>query len=141
MPYCTRQQMIDRFGEPELIQLTDNGPIAQGVIDDTVLNGAIDDASAEVDGYLAGRYDLPLSVVPTVLTRIACDITRYYLYDDAVPDRVEKRYDDAVKFLRSVGKGEISLGVDSGGAEAQPADMAEMQTGGRIFGRDDNGFV
>ena len=44
MSYCTRQNLIDRFGEPELIQLTDLDNL--GVIDDTVLNQAISDADA-----------------------------------------------------------------------------------------------
>ena len=63
MAYCTQQDMIDRFGSEDLIQLTDRN--ALGVIDATVLSAAIDDATDTMDTYIATRYTLPLAVVPT----------------------------------------------------------------------------
>jgi len=141
MAYCTRQDMVDRFGEQELIDLTDRGTPPLGIIDSAVLDGAISDASAEIDGYLAGRYELPLASVPSVLKRIACDLARYHLYDDAASEHVAKRYDDAIRFLRAVGRGEISLGVDAAGAEPQVVNGAEVQSGGRVFSRDDDGYI
>lgn len=139
MPYCTKQNMIDRFGSEELIQLTDR--TNAGVIDDTVLNQAIDDASSEIDGYLAGRYALPLATVPTALTRIACNMARYHLYDDAATEAVRQRYEDAVKFLRSVGTGQIDMGLATDGSRPTPSTGAQMESGGRVFGRDDKGFI
>ena len=139
MPYATKQDMIDRFGEEELIQLTDRSNA--GVIDDQVLNRAIADADAEIDGYLGGRYALPLAIVPVSLGRIAADVTRYYLYEDAATDHVRQRYEDAVRFMRAVGEGKVSLGIDASGATAQQAGGASMTSGGRIFTRDDNGFI
>lgn len=140
MPYCTQQDLVDRFGEDELIQLTDRANV--GAIDQAVLDRAIADAGAEIDGYLAGRYALPLATVPTVLVRLACDITRYFLYDKAPPEQVAKRYDDAARFLRSVAKGEVALGADAAGVKAMPSDGAQMESGGRIFGRDQaDGFI
>ena len=41
----TRQDLIDRFGEDELVLLTDRE--GRGVINDEVLNRAIEDAEAE----------------------------------------------------------------------------------------------
>ncbi len=138
MNYCTRQDMIDRFDETELIQLTDRNSL--GLIDDTVLDLAISDASAEIDGYLS-RYDLPLSTVPRVLVRCCCDIARYFLYDDAVIEQVENRYQSIVKFLTQVGKGTISLGPDSSGNQPVVEEGVKMVSGGRVFGRDDKGFI
>ncbi|NOR70973.1 MAG: DUF1320 domain-containing protein [Methylomarinum sp.] len=138
MPYCTRQDMIGRFSEEELIQLTDNDNL--DVIDDSVLNLAIDDAGAEIDGYLA-KYDLPLTTVPAVLVRLCADIARYFLYDDAAPERVKDRYDAAIKFLLNVSKGTISLGPDESGDIPVTNDSAEMTSGGRVFTRSDNGFL
>lgn len=138
MPYCTMQDLIDRFGEDELIQLTDRANL--GVIDDSVLNQAIADADAEINGYLA-NYSLPLATVPIVLVRSACDIARYFLYDDAATEQVTKRHDDVLKFLGQVAKGTISLGVDATGNKPTPSDGTLMESGGRVFGRDDNGFL
>lgn len=139
MPYNTKQNMIDRYGEEELIQLTDRA--ASGVINDTVLDQAIADAGAEIDGYLGGRYQLPLAVTPPIITVYACDMTRYRLYDDAATEQVEKRYQDALKFLRLAAEGKVQLGPASDGSKATPAGGAQMESGGRVFGRDQGGFL
>jgi phage gp36-like protein len=136
MAYCTKQDLIDRFREGELIQLTD--ATGAGVINDTVLNQAIGDADGEINSYLAGRYALPLASVPEVLVLKACDMARYYLYDEAVPDIVQKRYDNAIAWLKLVAKGDISLGLDDAGAEMDSAGLAEMQSAGSVFGRDNS---
>lgn len=117
MAYATQQDMIDRFAEDELIQLTDRHNT--GAVDVAILNQALADADARIDGYLQGRYTLPLSPVPLTLKRLACDIARYFLYDNRATEQVSKGYDDAVGFLKKVASGEISLGVDA--AQAQPA--------------------
>lgn len=137
MPYNTKQNMIDRYGEEELIQLTDR--VAAGVIDDAVLNQGIADAAAEIDGYLGGRYQLPLAVTPPILTVYACDMTRYRLYDDAATEQVEKRYQDAIKFLRFAADGKVQLGPTADGGKPTPAGGAVMESGGRIWGRGTSG--
>ncbi len=113
MPYATLQNLIDRFGEDELLRLSDHA--GNGAIDANVVDGKLADADAEIDGYLAGRYTLPLQTVPEALRRIACDVARYHLHDDRATEQVTKRYDDAIKFLRMVSKGDVQLGVDTGG--------------------------
>jgi len=138
MTYCTQQNLIDRFAEDELIQLTDRDNV--GVIDTNVLDLAISDASAEIDSYLAA-YPLPLTVIPTGLTRIACNIARFYLYDDNAPEHIEKLYENSINYLKAVAQGKISLGVDSAGQQAVASDNAVMESGGRVFSRDDNGFM
>lgn len=131
--YCAKQDMIDRYGAEELIQLTDRA--GTGVIDDAVLNQAIADSGAEIDGYLATRYELPLTVVPPVLVRIACEIARYHLYDDAATDTVKDRYDNSVRFLRSLAKGDVSLVQQTGAAAetSESAGVAEFDTGRAVF--------
>jgi phage gp36-like protein len=138
--YSTKQDLIDRFGEDELIGLTDRSNA--GVIDGTILDQAIADSGAEMNGYIGSRYSLPLVTVPTTLKPLSCDIARYKLYDEQASEQVTKRYDAAIKFLFSVSKGEISLGVDSLGAKATSTDFAEMQSAGSVFARDKStGFI
>jgi len=134
MSYCTQSDLVTRFGEAELIQLTyvavedDDGP----EIDAAVVAQAIADAEAEIDAYLTARYSLPLASVPANLERIACDIARYRLYADRPTDLVDVRYRDAIRYLEQVGRGAIALASspapDSGGAV--------MSSATPIFGRD-----
>lgn len=131
--YGTKPDMIARYGEEELIQLTDR--VAAGVIDDTVLDQARADAAAEIDGYLAGRYQLPLAEVPPSLVRVACEIARYHLYDDAVTDNVKDRYDNAVRFLRALAKGDVTM-VQSTGVSSETSEsagLAEFDDGRSVF--------
>lgn len=109
MPYATLTDLVDRFGELELTQLTDAA--TPGLIDEAVVARAITDAEALVDGHLGGRYTLPLATVPPVLTGAVCDIARARLYKDALPEVVEKRYTDALAYLRLLGQGKITLGA------------------------------
>lgn len=139
MTYCTQQDLIDRYGEQELVELTDDA--GRGIVETTKVTRAIDDAAAKVDGYLSGRYTLPLTVVPTALKRIACDLARYYLHDDQVPEIVRTRYEDACRFLEQVGTGRLSLGVDGAGAKPSPSNGAQVQTGGNVFDRADDSFI
>jgi phage gp36-like protein len=134
MSYCTRQDLIDRFGEDEIVQLTDKSRL--GVIDEAVLTLAIGDADGEINGWLAGRYDLPLASVPPVLVRNACDLTRYYLYGNAVPDVVAERYKNVIAFLKALGGGTVKLGLDSGNEEIASGHEPEFSSGTSAFGRD-----
>jgi phage gp36-like protein len=132
MPYAVKQDLIDRYALTELIQLTDRSG-AVDAIDDGVLNQALLDTDAEIDSYLMGRYKLPLASTPKVLISVACDIARYRLYDDRATDQVSKRYDDAVKLLTKIAKGEISLGID-GSAQPTPTGGGPTSFGdGRTF--------
>lgn len=135
MAYAARQDMINRFGERDLIQLTDRRDPPAGVIDDTVLNQAIADAEAEVNAYLSGRYSMPLTSIPPVLVRLTCDIARYQLFGADLTDEVRKRYDAAVAFLKSVAKGEATLGLDAAEEETVPEDGPDYQAEDRVFNR------
>lgn len=133
--YCTQANLTDRFSEREIIQLTDRSTPPAGTINTTVLNQAIADAEAEINSYLTG-YTLPLATVPANLVRIACDITRYYLYEDRVIEQVQTRYNDAIKYLMQVAKGTISLGPDtSGEVAAVSTDSAQFESSASVFGR------
>lgn len=134
MSYCTQQDLVDRFSEAELIQLTDRAGAANA-IDTAVLGQAISDADDEINGWLAGRYTLPLSSTPAALVRVACDIARYRLHIDSMPEIVAQRYKDAINWLTKVGTGAVSLGLDEAGNEVVAASSPEMQSAESVFGR------
>jgi len=123
MSYATQADMTDRFGTDELIQLTDKGTPPTGTINTAVLDKSLADADATINSYLESRYTLPLSPVPQVLSRIACDIARYFLYDERATEQVRKRYEDALRYLRDVAEERIQLGV-------QPPQEAPASSGG-----------
>lgn len=137
MTYATQQDLIDRFGEEEIINRTDRS--GTGSIDATVVDLALADADDEINGYLGQQYELPLASVPSLLNRLAADIARYRLYDDAASDEVRNRYKDAVSLLTSIARGNVSLGMPSTG----PADTGEAVTvtpaAGSVWGRSGNG--
>lgn len=110
MTYATQQNMIDRFGSQELIELTDRSNL--GAIDATVLGQALADANNEVDSYLSSVCTLPLISVPPRLIKLAADIARYELYGASCTPQVLQRYTDAISFLKLLVAGTVSLGLD-----------------------------
>lgn len=130
MPYCTKADLIERFGEDELQAIAHD---VSGEIDTAAVDRACDDASGEIDGYVsAAGYPVPLSPVPRIVTAYACDIARYRLYDEHASEQVQKRYDDAVKFLRSVSRGEVKLGISTGPSSSS-AGSVHMNPGRQVF--------
>lgn len=137
MSYVTLQGLIDRFGERELIQLTDRTKPA-AAIDVDVVARAIVDAGAEIDSYLTKIYTLPLAAVPPVLEKKAADIARYFLHGKSVDKdgAVAVAYRDAIAWLRDVARGLVE--IDAGGAKPDPAGGGAVRTKApdRIFTRD-----
>lgn len=138
--YATRDDMVKRFGEKEAIALTDRDYTGQ--IDDTVLSEALADAGVEIDGYIGGRYPLPLAQPPKILTGYACDIARYRLCGSGtqLTEDIRDRYRDAVKFLELAANGKVTLGGMPGGGPAPVDNTVQFATGSRVFARDGGAF-
>lgn len=130
MSYCTQADIEARYGMTELTQLTDRN--RAGVPDTTTVARAISDASAEIDGYLVGRYTLPFADTPAVLVRVACDLAVYHLFaarrstGGAIED-VRNRYKDAVRLLENISTGKVLLGKTDG-QETPPATPIAKRT-------------
>ncbi len=136
MAYASLADLQSRFSESELIDLSDREQT--GAINLDVIDQALADASAEIDGYLGGRYSLPLPSVPDVLTRLCCDIARYLLYSERAPEQLQKRYDNAVGFLKALSKGDISLGLPDSQQPDPSANTAQITSAGTMFNREDS---
>jgi len=123
MSYATLTDLIARFGEEEFVQLAGFGQPGDDRIDESVIDAALADADALIDGYLRGRYDLPLAIVPPNLTGIAADIARYELRARVpraqMSDQVRQRYEDALKTLQHIREGKLVL--ETGTAAPAPA--------------------
>ncbi len=133
MAYAARQDFIDRFGIVELQQLVDRD--RDDVEDAGVLSQALADASAEIDSYLQARYALPLPAVPAALVRVACDITRYRLYDNRATEEVRQRYTDAVRYLRDIANGLVQLGLATPVPSSTNDSLPLYDAADRVFSR------
>lgn len=106
-----------------------------------LLEKAAEDAAAEIDGYIARRYPVPLTRVPKVISKFAKDIAVYNLVSrigvGADTDRENnylERYRHAIKFLQAVAAGTVSLGMET--PSAQAAAGFQMSSSPRLFSRD-----
>jgi len=115
MPYCTLADLKQDISEKELEQLTDDERL--GAINQSRIDAAIADASELIDGFLRGRYTLPLSPVPTVIKTISKEITIYRLFlrkkRQTITKEMTDNYDAQIKLLGKIQKGEITLGVNA----------------------------
>jgi len=115
MAYCAQGDLLEQITETELIQLTDDANA--GVIDASVVARAIADADAEIDSYCAARYTVPFSPAPVMIRKLSVDISIYNLVTRRaflkIPEERQKRYDNAIRFLRDASKGLIMLGADA----------------------------
>jgi phage gp36-like protein len=125
MAYVTLQQLTDRFGEQMLISLTDRGADALGVVDQDVVDRAIAEADALIDGYLARRYALPLSVAQPMLVGVAGSLVIYNLHVYDVSEKIAKDYNDAIKTLTAISQGTITL--NAAGVEAPSTGTTGVQ--------------
>lgn len=134
MAYATKQDLIDRYGENELARLTDRA--AGTTVNDTVVDRALADASAEIDSYLAKRATTPLSPMPGLVVTHCCAIARYYLHEDHAPDRVKDAYKLAIDWLKLAARGDVTVDGVTPAQDAPSADMPLVEGPERIFGRD-----
>lgn len=135
MTYATQSDMIARFGEFEVIQLTDRA--ALGVVDAAVLLTALEEADAEINPYLQSRYAVPMVDVPRIIVGYACDIARYRLCGATatVTEDTRSRYKDAVRFLENAAAGKVLLGVSLINTPAVAINPVEVSGSGRTFNR------
>lgn len=135
MAYCTQSDLLERISEAALIQLTDKTESDE--IDASAVARAIADADAEIDGYCGSRHTLPFSPVPVMIRKISVDIAIYNLYGLnptlTLPEDIQKRYDNATRFLRDVATGKVTLGADAPDEPADGQPQATRDVEDRVF--------
>ena len=107
MFYCTIEDIETQASTPTLIQLSsDNG---QEEVNRVVVEEAIIYSSTLIDGYLRGRYTLPLNIHFPLLRILAIDLSIYRLYSrrmrNEMPEVIQTNYDNAISTLRDIQKG------------------------------------
>lgn len=168
MSYATATDLINRFDADEIAQRADRvtprrvfgdlltvvasggdtsafdpADVAQAQVALARVQRALDDARDTVDSYISARYTLPISPVPAILQRTACDLARFYLYDDTATEQVKDRHTAAMKLLDDVRAGRAQLGADAATGEQPPSSAgAELVSGGKVWSRQNSqGFI
>ncbi len=115
MAYSTLEDIEKALPEANIIQLTDDEGL--GVVNQERVSDAIQYADQLIDGYLRGRYTLPLNPVPTLIKKLSIDLAVFHLYarrfEIEMPPSMMDRYKNAIKLLEQIQKGLISLGIES----------------------------
>lgn len=109
--YTTLAALTARFGTDMLIRVTDRAVLPTGEIDAAAVAKACDDATALIDGYLAGRYALPLAEVPPLIAALAEDVAIYRLHAYEPDSKIKADYEAAIRSLRDIAAGTIRLSV------------------------------
>ena len=140
MAYTSLADLTDKFGAPMLVGLTDRGELATGSIDTNVVDAALADTDAMIDGYLAVKYALPLTVVDPLVRDLAKAIAIYKLHLYEPNAKIEKDYRDALGALDRIAKGLIQLNAagispaTTGGSGAQVTDRERPMTEDNLKG-------
>ena len=126
MRYCNRADIGNSIPELTLLQLSNDDPAAEQP-KESVIEDGVRQAEELVDGYLRGRYVLPLEPVPTVLRDAVVYLTRHWLYqrrpEGIVPDAVKDSRKDTIKLLESIRDGVVTLGMPTGQAAPEPGEV------------------
>ena len=128
MAYATRIDLEQRYGADEIAQREEALPA--GAID-----RALADAEALIDGYVGGRYSVPLSPVPSNLPQVACAIARYNFLGEAATERARDDYKDAIGWLKDVQAGRVLLQDAEPLSGSAPASTVTMVSSGSVFKR------
>ncbi len=133
MSYAAIADLVERYGNAELMQLTDRAIPPAGVYDSGVVQQALNDANGVIDSYLAAQVTVPLATVPPIVNLQACKIARFYLWKDRRSEAVTADYSDALAWLKQVAQGLIPIG-DS--APPTVSNLPTQTSDCRIFTRE-----
>lgn len=113
MAYATITDLEARLNRAQLEQLT--ATTAPSSAYDAALNAALDAASAEIDAYAGGRFELPLATSVRI-TELTVDIAAYKLErkNNVVRESERLAYEDAIRFLKLVAEGKATLDQPAG---------------------------
>ncbi|HSA07668.1 MAG TPA: DUF1320 domain-containing protein [Candidatus Gastranaerophilales bacterium] len=113
MSYSTISDLQNRVSPDTLIQLTDD--TGSGEIDSPKINSAISWADEIIDGYIRGRYTLPLAQTPGLIKNLSTELAVYWLYSrrmtTEIPESITAIYKDSLKILSDIQTGRVSIGV------------------------------
>lgn len=135
--YCSPSDIEKYVSTPTFIQLTNDEGTEEADI--SVAEEAIVYSSTLIDGYLRGRYNLPLDTHFPLLKILCIDISVHRLYSrrvrDDMPEVIENAYNKAIQTLRDIQKGIITLQAENDLLETSNFNPEEYKTNKDIIDR------
>ena len=150
MSYATLSDMYARYSRDSLhlltiSKMTDWQSLSAEALQQAqaqLIQVALDDATATIDGYIDGRATLPLATVPVVLVRITCVLARFALEEGAATEKATQDAEAAIRLLEKVSSGDVSLGLSKESERPTGGDVAMMTSQGSVWSRDKSkGFI
>lgn len=128
MAYATSTYATTLHGAAYLAAACDRD--GDGTLDAAAFDEWLEVASDIIDGYLLGRYGLPLASPPRVLKKYCVDIAVYEAANtaDVATKKHEKRRDQAIDWLEKVALGKIKLETSDDSTEVNQAQEASIAT-------------
>ncbi|MDL2401255.1 gp436 family protein [Rhizobium mayense] len=117
--YATVDDMIARFGEPQMIRLSTPDDLDATVVDATKVETALTDATALIESYVRGRYFVPIATPPSEIVRACCQLARYDLADGErtrPTEEMSKQRSDVISWLRGIADEKIHLDLPAADA-------------------------
>ena len=135
MAYSTQAQLIAQLSTNVLVQLTDDDHL--GAVVPSVVTACIAIADSEIDGFIDGRYLVPLSPVPTLVNSWSITLAKYHLFArrDRVSDMLLEERKAIVALLTKVSQGTMTLGVAPPPTAGSLANVGEFIASESVFSR------
>lgn len=135
MSYATEQDLVERAGETEILEVADRD--GDGVADPDVIAAALATADRTINAYLAVKFAMPLSSTPEIVVAWAVSIGRYTLHRDGAPDHVVRDWKNALSELKDAAAGRLAIpGLDGVAPTEGKAGATTAEGSAPVFTRD-----
>lgn len=140
MTYSTNDDLLKEITTAELARLT--GDRTGQNIDTDKTDYARSNADGLIDAYLYGRYNIPFEgPIDPVIKKLSIDLTisnlyEYYYKNSTIPTTIVWRRLNALKLLKDIQEGCVSLQNLSAGTNAPPPIVCNKSEDDRIFNDD-----
>jgi len=133
--YCTVKDIEDYLSPAVAAQLSND--TNSNVVNKALVQQYINNASDFIDGYLRGRYELPLQNTHSILNDICKRIVKYNLYDrrSKLDDNLKELAENAKIVLKDIQSGKHILDEGTSVNENKPVKiLTSIRT--VLFGED-----
>lgn len=126
MGYCTKDDVYKAVGETHAKSMATDASADIAATKEARIDEAIARASDRIDTFLRGRYTLPLTNVPGVLTDYCVQITIYNLASRKGIDQngaektIKDNHDTALRELKLIAEGVLDIGILSNDGKSTP---------------------
>lgn len=131
--YAGIPDLVDAYGEAEIIRLTTAEGMPMDAIDIGRAERALNDASGIIDSYLRKRYQVPMDVAPSEVRRSCEVLARHALAHGGgrqPTDQMASERKVTIAWLENVARGLVLL---DGAIPSGDASYAQAQTRDQVF--------